>query len=331
MRPPAKPLRRWMIRAAGSALMLGLLAWLVPVGQVIAGFSRVPLWLFASVFAAFVAGHVAAAAKWRALTGDLPFGAALRAHFAGLASNLMLPGVAGGDAVRAAIAQAALRNGAQVVAGALADRLVDMLALACLVLIGVLMLSDGTNAALALKVLAVFALALAGALYVAPRLLPALWSRFDLPARGLVLRLADALRALGRRPVLLAATLALSIAVQGLFVWLAMQLGRAVGLDLPAGAWFFGWPLAKLLAVLPVSLGGLGLREASLAALLGPFGAAPALVVTAGLTWQAVLWLAGILGALILSFSGIGWCPAAPQASGHEPGAGPRPGEMTSG
>ena len=313
MRAPAKPLRRWLIRAAGSALMLGLLAWLVPLGQVVEGFSRVPLWLFASVFAAFVAGHVAAAVKWRVLTGDLPFGAALRAHFAGLASNLMLPGVAGGDAVRAAIAQAALRNGAQVVAGALADRLVDMLALACLVLIGVLMLSDTGNAALALKVLAVFALALIGALYVAPRLLPALWRRFDgLPARGLVLRLADALQALGRRPVLLAATLALSIAIQGLFVWLAMQLGRAVGLDLAPGAWFFAWPLAKLLAVLPVSLGGLGLREASLAALLGPFGAAPAQVVTAGLTWQAVLWLAGILGALILTFSGIGWRPAAP-------------------
>ncbi len=273
---------------------------------------RPAYWLFAGVFAAFLAGHVAAAAKWRALTGDLPFGAALRAHFAGLASNLMLPGVAGGDAVRAAIAQATVRDGAQVVAGALADRLVDMLALACLVLIGVLMLSDGGNSAVALQVLAVFALALIGALYVAPRLLPALWNRFPLPARGLVLRLADALQALGKKPFLLAATLALSIAIQGLFVWLAMQLGRAVGLDLPPGAWFFAWPLAKLLAVLPISLGGLGLREASLAALLTPFGADAALVVTAGLTWQAVLWLAGGLGALVLTLTGIGWHPKPP-------------------
>ena len=312
MPAPAKPLRRWLIRAAGSALMLGLLAWIVPVAQVAEGFSRVPVWLFAGVFAAFLAGHVAAAAKWRALTGDLPFGAALRAHFAGLASNLMLPGVAGGDAVRAAIAQATVRDGAQVVAGALADRLVDMLALACLVLIGVLMLSDGGNSAVALQVLAVFALALIGALYVAPRLLPALWNRFPLPARGLVLRLAASLQALGKKPFLLAATLALSIAIQGLFVWLAMQLGRAVGLDLPPGAWFFAWPLAKLLAVLPISLGGLGLREASLAALLTPFGADAALVVTAGLTWQAVLWLAGGLGALVLTLTGIGWHPKPP-------------------
>ncbi len=312
MSTPAKPWRRWLIRAAGSALMLGLLAWLVPVSAVVEGFSRVPLALFAGVFAAFLAGHVAAAAKWRALTGGLPFSAALRAHFAGLASNLMLPGVAGGDAVRAAIAQATLRDGGRVVAGALADRLVDMLALACLVVIGVAMLADAGNTALALQVLGVFALALAGALYVAPRLLPALWGRFPLPARGLVLRLADALQDLGNKPFLLAATLALSIAIQGLFVLLAMQLGRAVGLDLPVGAWVFAWPLAKLLAVLPISLGGLGLREASLAALLTPFGAEAAQVVTAGLTWQAVLWLTGGLGALILTFSGVGWRPKSP-------------------
>ncbi len=314
MSRPAKPWRRWSIRAAGSVLMLGLLAWLVPIAEVIEGFARVPPWLFAGVLAVFLAGHVAAAAKWRALTGGLPFRAALRAHFAGLAGNLMLPGVAGGDAVRAAIAQAGLRDGGRVVAGALADRLVDMLALACLVAIGALMLAGQGSGALALQVLTLFAAALVGTVYAAPRLLAALWGRLALPGRGLALRLAGALRSIGRKPLLLTGTLALSIAIQGLFVLLAMQLGRAVGLELPPGAWFFAWPLAKLLAVLPISLGGLGLREASLAALLLPFGAEPAQVVTAGLTWQAVLWLAGGLGALVLAVAGGGRLPEPPEA-----------------
>ncbi len=319
----AKSRRRWLIRAAGSVAMLALLAWLLPVHTVMAGFSRVPPALFGGVLLAFLFGHVAAAAKWWALLGRaLPFGAALRAHFAGLASNLMLPGVAGGDAVRAAIAQASLHDGGQVVAGALADRLVDMLALACLVAIGAFMLAGGGSGALAVQVLVVFAAALVGTIYIAPRLLPALWGRLALPGREAAARLAGALRAIGRNPLVLAGTLALSVAIQGLFVLLAMQLARAVGLDLPPGAWFFAWPLAKILAVLPISLGGLGLREASLAALLAPFGADAAQVVTAGLTWQAVLWLTGGLGALVLTFTGVGWRPQAGAAG--MPGRGHR-------
>ena len=55
---------------------------------------------------------------------------------------------------------------------------------------------------------------------------------------------------------------------------------------------------------MPVSLNGLGLREATLAALLDPFGADPSVIVAAGLMWQAVLFAAGGLGALVLALSG---------------------------
>ncbi len=327
MRAPSPNLRRWLIRATGSALLLGVLAWFVPLSQVVEGFSRVPPGLFAAVLAAFVGGHVLAALKWRMLTGPgLGLSVALRAHFAGLASNLLLPGVAGGDAVRAALAQAHMRDGGRVGAGALADRMIDMLALACLAVFGALALRsqalspqpEGAGAAMvALQVLALFGAALAGLLYVAPRLLPALWARFPaLPAASFVNTLGSALQAIGKRPFLVIGALALSIAIQGLFVWLAMQLGRAVGLHgLPFAAWLFAWPLAKLLAVLPISLGGLGLREASLAALLSPLGAQGALVVAAGLVWQAVLILTGMLGTLVLGLSGGARRGAPPQGA----------------
>ena len=317
---PAKRYRRWMLRAAGSALMLGILAWIVPVGAVVDGFSRVPPLLFVGVLGGFLLGHLAAAQKWRLLTGGgLGHGAAFQAHFAGLASNLMLPGVAGGDAVRATIAQLSLRDGGRVVAGALADRLIDMLALAILVGIGVAMLQTGDvavknrSALLALQVVALFAAILAGALWILPAVLPAIWRKFPrLPAGGLVGRVSVALGDLSRRPFLFIFALGLSVAIQGFFVWLAAQLAQAVGVELPLGAWYFAWPLAKLMAVLPISLGGLGLREASLATLLTPFGAEAAQVVAAGLTWQAVLFLTGGLGAVFLSLSGIGWRPKSP-------------------
>ncbi len=302
-------MRRWLVRAAGSAVILAVLFWVLPTDAILAGFSKIPPMLFGGVFLAFLAGHVAATAKWWVLLNrGVPFGLALRAHFAGLASNLCLPGVAGGDAVRAAIAQSSMKDGARVMAAAVADRLIDMLALACLALSGVLMLQgDGASLGLVLQVLGLLMAILFGAVVVVPRLLPKIWEIFPrLPAKGLVLRTAGSLQELAQRPVLLVATLAVSFTIQGLFVFLAVQLALAVGINLPIGAWYFAWPLAKILAVLPISLGGLGVREATLAALLVPFGAVAADVVAAGLVWQAVLFLTGGLGALVLGVTGFG-------------------------
>ena len=99
-------------------------------------------------------------------------------------------------------------------------------------------------------------------------------------------------------------TLAMSASIQAVLIWLSIQLATPVGVHIPAAAWFFGWPLAKIIATLPLSLGGLGVRESSLAALLVPFGANAAQVVASGLAWQAILYLAGALGALVLMMSG---------------------------
>ena len=145
-----------------------------------------------------------------------------------------------------------------------------------------------------------FGIAIAGAFYIAPAIIPVLYEKIPaLPARGLVLKMTEALRALGRRPVTLLVALGLSVGVQAGFVLLTIWLAEAVGVEAPRAAWFFAWPLAKLLAVLPISLGGIGVREASLAALLTPFGAAAPGVVAASLIWQAVLFVTGLIGAAI--------------------------------
>ncbi len=78
------------------------------------------------------------------------------------------------------------------------------------------------------------------------------------------------------------------------------MLARESGVIAPTAAWFFAWSTSKLLAVLPISVGGLGVREASLAALLAPFGAAPARVVAVGLLWQSILFTSGLLGGLFM-------------------------------
>ena len=66
--------------------------------------------------------------------------------------------------------------------------------------------------------------------------------------------------------------------------------------------WFLAWPLAKLVALVPVSLGGIGVREAALAVFLTPFGVDAALAVAQSLTWEAVLIFSGMISGLAVNF-----------------------------
>jgi uncharacterized membrane protein YbhN (UPF0104 family) len=59
------------------------------------------------------------------------------------------------------------------------------------------------------------------------------------------------------------------------------------------------WPLAKIASLMPISLGGLAVREASLAALLLPFGVPVATSVVCSLLWQTVLITGGLAGGVI--------------------------------
>lgn len=297
---------RWAIRAGGSALALVLIFSLLPREAIFEGFRRLTWPLFLSVFASFLVCHVVAAAKWWWLMDRaIGFPAALRAHFGGLAANLCLPGAAGGDAVRAGLAHVALRDGPRVAAAAVGDRIIDLVALVCLMLVGLAFIGGAGSGGLAAVVAGGVLAAASAGLFLLPGVVRVLWSRWpELPARDLALRSADAFAALARRPGLLLAALAVSVAIQSVLIWLSIRLALAVGVEVPVAAWFFAWPLAKIIATLPISLGGLGVRESSLAALLAPFGAAAAEVVASGLAWQGILYLAGALGALVLALSG---------------------------
>ena len=294
-----------MIRVAGSAVLLAVLFWLLPLDKVGTALRSIPPGLFILVLLLFMVGHAGAALKWWLLLDRaLPPLLAIRAHYAGLAANLCLPGAIGGDAVRAGLAQSAMKDGARVVAAATADRLIDMIALLTITILGlVLSARDGMDGGLVVQAALVIGAMLAGMIAL-PRLLPLPWRIApSLPGRGFAERLAAAFTELGRKPAILAIAFVASVGIQAVFVMLAWWLAIAAGAEVAIGHWMFAWPLAKIIAVLPVSLNGLGLREATLATFLAPFGAEAAVIVAAGLVWQAVLFAGGGIGALVLALS----------------------------
>jgi uncharacterized protein (TIRG00374 family) len=290
------------LRILVSVGVLAMLLIVLPLDELRSAAGRLPLFLWLSVLVGFAAGHLLGAAKWRlvlnAHTRDRPLRLrdAIRCHVAGLFANLYLPTIVGGDVLRGVLAGRAMGLPEAALLGGALDRLIDVVALGLLLAVGALgagrllpaSLHDSVWSALiaAVAIVALFAVgvAVAGGSRISAR-----WSR---P----VARLRDALRQVAARPAAVIIALALSLVVQGGFVLLNAALGRALGIGVPWAVWFLVWPLAKIAGMLPISLGGLGVRDATLAALLAVFGVPATLGLVAGLAWQSVVLVGGLLG-----------------------------------
>lgn len=298
--------RRWLVRLAGSALFLALVFWLLPLGTVLSAMATISPMVLAGVVVLFLLAHLVAATKWWLLLGrEVPLALAMRAHFAGLAANLCLPGAIGGDAIRAGLAHRAMQDGTRALTAGAVDRLIDMVSLVSLSVIGLWFAQSGSVGSGLTVRLILFIGAIAAGLALMPKLLAVLFRLAPgVPGRRLVERLMASFGQLARNPGLMISSFAISLLVQSTLVGLSFWLAIGVGANVSLAQWAFAWPLAKVLAVLPVSLNGLGLREAALATILTPFGASAALIVAAGLVWQVVLFIAGGIGAVIFAASG---------------------------
>lgn len=281
------------------AILAALLTWLRP-DDLLAAMKRTGLRLWVVTVIAHVALHLCVVAKWRLLlaaTGArTPMRDALRAHGAGVFANLYLPSIVGGEVVRVGMVATKGRTLAAVVTAGIADRAMDLFALVVLTAGGLLFVSAArTSVNLQVLVLAgvglvgsVAAFLLAVRLIHSERMPSAISSGFS----GLTRSLETLRQQKGAALLALAA----SVSIQASFVVQNVWLGRAIGIEVPIAVWFVAWPLAKLASLSPFSLGGLGVREGVLAALLIPFSVPPTLAVAESLVWQSVMYALGLLG-----------------------------------
>lgn len=305
--------RGWVVRAALSGIVLALIFSFLPLSDVFATARRIDTRLWFASLAIFWVGHVISAAKWQLIADSgAGFGAVLRAHFGGLVANLCLPGIAGGDVVRAALLFPRVQNRTRLALGSLADRMIDSIGLLILAMGGLVftLREFAPGRTLLLSIIAILALAgVTAAIGIA--LHPIILRRLKKGSRlhKISEKIGTGIGALLREPRTLLLCLAMSMTVQGAFIGVNVALAQAAGVAVPITAWFFAWPLSKIIASLPLSLAGLGVREASLAGLLAPFGAAPASIVAIGLLWQTLLFATGLIGGAIVVLTGTGLAP----------------------
>jgi glycosyltransferase 2 family protein len=296
---------RALARIGASALVLALLFRFLPLGQVWGQLRLLPAELWLTVLAGYLLAHTIAISKWRLMVNlagaGLSYPQAARCYLTGLFATLFLPTILGGDVVRASLALRLGRSQAAVLLGSMLDRILDFASLILLTAVGAAFVPGAMSPAS--RRIFVFACAgmIVGAALLAGLVATLPSKRFSFRIRRKLVRVRRAWRSMAREPQYVLVSLALAVIVQGGYILLTTRVAEACTLSLPLGVWFFVWPLAKLSALLPVSQGGIGVREAALAALLRPFGARAVLSVAVGLAWEVII-ISGGLVAGIASF-----------------------------
>jgi uncharacterized membrane protein YbhN (UPF0104 family) len=307
-RRPQKSTRSWMFllaRWAAAMLILGVLLYLLPLAPLRNALSRVPLTRFIAVLLIYLLALTGGITKWHTVVNSagaqLGFASSAECYTSGLFGALFLPSIIGGDVARLAVGISHSPRPAAVITGNVADRFLDVAAQLTLVSLGVMLLPGWLPVPLEAPAKQVLLAGIVGAAilfgFAAALRRPLLGGR-SIRFRRRLAQLSHAIRAVRRRPGRLVLGWLLGTSVQGSYVLLTAFLGITCGLNLPLRVWLFAWPLAKIAAVLPITQGGIGVREVALVVLLAPFGAPASQVLATGIVWEGVIISGGLLAGL---------------------------------
>lgn len=301
---PQQNWKRFSIRIGGSVLVLALLFLFLPREKLIEALSGFSTGIWAAGVSTYLCLHLIGVAKWRMLINaagaGLSFAQAARCYYYGLFGNTFLPSVVGGDILRAGLAMKMSRSRSAVLMGSVVDRTVDSIGLAVVAGVGALLvpMALAENSRSIFWGFVVLIVAAGAGMLVLLFALPA--RRFGFHFRRKLVKVRQAVRALAKRPgkvlVALISVMVLQTSQVVMNVWLGAlaMIQNATFL-----MWLFVWPLAKLAAMVPLTQGGIGVREAAQGVLFVPFGVSMEKAVATGLIFQAIVISGNLFGGLL--------------------------------
>jgi uncharacterized protein (TIRG00374 family) len=296
------------VRVLGTIVVLGVLLLVLPYQDLRTAIGSIPGRAWPVAVGTYLLLHLLGVMKWRMLVNaagsELSFAAAARAYYWGLFGNTFLPSVVGGDVVKVATALRSARSRSGLVLGSITDRILDTAGLVMVAGFGALLsprMLDAQSRRIFVGI-SVLGLVALGAVAGIVMLTPVRKLRFGL--RRKIVRLRESVRATARRPLAIGASFLTGVVLQVLLIVLNSWIGRFTGIDVPLYVWLFVWPLAKISAILPLTQGGIGVREAALAILFAPFGVSGAQAVGSGLAFTAVVIAGALTGGFLLFVSG---------------------------
>lgn len=302
-----RPRRGWkpIVRVIASIAMLAVLATRVDVDRLVPRWDpAAALWLFAALLAT-LAGIVLSALRWQRVLVALGVEAGIRgllAHYlASLFVGNFLPSTIGGDVLRVTRLSSSTGETPRPFASVVLERLTGWIVLPVLTL-GALAVNPGLRelgaaSQIAALVAVVTLVALVAILVAAasPRLGGRLksnegWRRFT----GAIHLGLDRFR---HHPGLALEVLTVGFAYQLAVMLAAFLASEAMGLDVGWTAVLAFFPAVAIVQVLPVTVGGLGMREGALVLFLHPLGITTEQAIALGLLVYGINLVVSLLGA----------------------------------
>jgi glycosyltransferase 2 family protein len=305
---PARSRAGWvrLLRLAVSAGLLAVLVTKIDFADMVPENRSLPGTIAFLVVGIVLMGFSLVLAAWRwqrvldVFDVHVPLRRLVSHYFAGQFVGNVLPSTVGGDVLR--VTRTARDIGARDVAFAsvVLERLTGFVALPFLLFLGFLADPDlftAPNAWIALVTggatigFLVLIIIVAGHPNVAGRFTEhENWMRYI----GAIHVGIDRLR---RDPRDAAAALGAAVAYQFVVVSAVYCAVHTIGLTVPNAAVLAYVPAVAMAQVLPISVGGFGLREGMLALLLHPLGATTTQAVAVGLLWYAMMLIVSLGGA----------------------------------
>jgi uncharacterized membrane protein YbhN (UPF0104 family) len=299
---------RFVIRLLVGASLLGLVVHRIGTPAIDGGIGgRVAAGTLGAALLLAI-GQGIAALRWKIVLGggSPPWMYLARLFYIGTFFSLFLPTAVGGDVVRAAAAARAAGRPGGVVASVIIDRALGFLALVGYGVLGGIIAPEITQRlfeAARLRLPAAWVVVSAAVMLIAGYAA----TRRALRSPRIRIVLSDAwgaLRDLVRVPAALGLAMGLSFIVQGIYIVLWIVLAVTVRLPLEPATLVLGVPIVSAVAMLPVTINGLGVREGAWLLLLGGAGIAHAKIVGFSLLYFAANLLVGMMGGLL--FIGLG-------------------------
>ena len=306
---PRGPARvAFLIKLTISSVLLGFLFWRVDRSAFLRSLQSLPVPLLLGCGGLYILGYIISIIRWQRLlrAGGIELGLwrVGLVYFQGAFFNLFLPTLIGGDIVRGYFIYKLTRGHDASVASILVDRLTGFAALILLSLTALTFayrtLNDPQVVFGVLAIAACFAGVLCVVLnrWLTTRVSGVLaiigLARFQAKLQGLV----DALQRYRRHHRALAQAFLLSLVLQALIIVTYYLIGVGLNLGVPLLYFFLFVPLITAIAMLPVSVAGLGVRESGVIYFFGKLGVDAATALGMSLVWFSLTLVVSSMGGL---------------------------------
>ena len=224
----------------------------------------------------------------------------------GIFFNNVLPAGMGGDAIRTLHLTLRGLSAKILIASAIVDRIIGLVVVLAIGATGLLLYLDvnlGGSRKIFLLIV-VLVVITSPWLFLTSRfigLIERLASKYQhTRVRKRLLKIISLCSSYKSAKKLILTAVGLTIAMQGLMIFIYYFLGRSIGLELSFVTYLVVIPIVAVAVSLPISIGGLGVREGVLVGLLVTGGADGQLAFALSLLYLLVLWISSLPGAFVM-------------------------------